>query len=161
MDFLNNQKSMNDSWMFFIAERLSAGQTVRYLGFRGVSMRPMLRQGKDYVELSPLPEKLKKYDLPVYRRSDGQYVMHRIIGEKEGRYICLGDNTITLEYISPEQMIGMVSAFKRGEKRIEVCNRYYKLYCFIWVLVSPVRIFLFKGKNKLFRWIKRFIKDKK
>ena len=28
----------------------------------GVSMLPMLRQGLDQVVLSPLPEKLKKYD---------------------------------------------------------------------------------------------------
>ena len=147
---------MNDSWMPFIAERLSEGQTVRYLKFRGISMLPMLRQGKDSVELSPLLEKLKKYDLPVYKRSDGQYVMHRVIGEKEGKYICLGDNTITLEYIRPEQMIGVVSAFKRGEKRIEVSNRYYRLYCYFWVLLSPIRIFWTKGKNKLRRLIKAF-----
>ena len=53
----------------FLRERLAAGQKVRYLPFRGVSMMPMLRQGKDSVELAPLPEKLKKYDLPVKSRS--------------------------------------------------------------------------------------------
>ena len=155
MDSLNKEKLMNDSWMPFIAERLSAGQTVRYLKFRGVSMRPMLRQGIDSVELSPLPEKLQKYDLPVYIRSDGQYVMHRVIEVKEDMYTCLGDNTITLESISPEQMIGVVSAFKRGEKRIEVTNRYYRLYCCFWVFLAPFRIIYTKGKHKFCKWIKR------
>ena len=56
-----------DVLMPLLRERLAAGQTVRYLPFRGISMLPMLRQGKDSVELAPLPEKLKKYDLPLYQ----------------------------------------------------------------------------------------------
>lgn len=125
--------------MAFLAERLAAGQKVRYLGFRGVSMLPMLRQGKDSVELSPLPPKLKKYDLPVYRRRDGQYVMHRVVAVKPDHYICLGDNTLTLEHISPEQMIGVVSAFKRGDKRIETDAFSYRVYCRLWLLTYPIR----------------------
>ena len=48
-----------DSLMPLIQERLAAGQTVRFSPM-GISMLPMLRQGKDKVELAPLPEKLKK-----------------------------------------------------------------------------------------------------
>lgn len=125
--------------MAFLAERLAAGQKVRYLGFRGVSMLPMLRQGKDSVELSPLPPKLKKYDLPVYRRRDGQYVMHRVVAVKPDHYVCLGDNTLMLEHISPEQMIGVVSAFKRGDKRIEADAFSYRVYCRLWLLTYPIR----------------------
>ena len=157
-----NKKKLVDvhQYMPVLREILGTGKEVS-LTITGNSMSPFLVHERGEILISPPDGNWKKGDMAFYQRTNGQYVMHRIIGEKEGRYICLGDNTITLEYISPEQMIGMVSAFKRGEKRIEVCNRYYKLYCFIWVLVSPVRIFLFKGKNKLFRWIKRFIKDKK
>ena len=133
--------------MEFIAERLASGQRVRYLKFRGVSMSPMLRQGKDSVELSPLPEKLKKYDLPVYRREDGQFVMHRVVGIKEDHYICLGDNTLTFEKIYPQQMIGVVSAFKRGEKRIEVNAPGYWLYCRLWRLTRPVRLGIHRLKG--------------
>ena len=140
---------MHDSWMAFIEERLAAGQTVRYVKFRGVSMRPMLRQGKDLVEIAPLPEKLKKYDLPVYKRKDGAYVMHRVIAVKKDRYICLGDNTITLENIYPEQMIGVVSAFQRGEKRIEVNNMVYQLYCRIWCFITPIRIICTKIQHRI------------
>ena len=132
--------------MEFIAERLEFGQKVRYLKFRGVSMMPMLRQGTDSVELSPLPERLKKYDLPVYRRGDGQYVMHRVVDVKADRYICLGDNTLNFEHIYPEQMIGVVSAFKRGDKRIEVTAPGYQLYCRIWRLTHPVRVRIYRMK---------------
>ena len=132
--------------MEFVAERLSAGQRVKYLKFRGVSMMPMLRQGKDSVELSPLPEKLKKYDLPVYRRGDGQFVMHRIVEIQEDHYVCLGDNTLFFEHIYPEQMIGVVSAFKRGDKHIEVDDPWYRLYCRAWRLTHPFRVGIYRAK---------------
>lgn len=146
MDLSNNQTQFESSRMDFVAERLASGQRVRYLKFRGVSMMPMLRQGRDSVELSPLPEKLHKYDLPVYRRGDGQFVMHRIVDIKEDHYVCLGDNTLAFEYIYPEQMIGVVSAFKRGEKRIEVNNPGYRLYYKAWRLTHPFRVGIYRIK---------------
>ena len=39
--------------MLLVRERLAAGYKVRYLPFKGVSMLPMLRMGKDRVELGP------------------------------------------------------------------------------------------------------------
>ena len=147
MDSCNKQTAMDASRMAFVAERLAAGQKVRYLGFRGVSMLPMLRQGKDSVELSPLPPKLKKNDLPVYRRADGQYVMHRVVAVKADHYICLGDNTLVFEHIYPEQMIGVVSAFKRGDRRIEANDPVYRIYCRLWRLTHPFRKLIFRLKG--------------
>lgn len=141
---------IEEELMPLIEERLAAGYAVRYLPFRGVSMLPMLRQGKDSVELSPLPDKLKKYDLPVYRRPGGQLVMHRVWEVHDDYYICMGDNTEAYEKIDPSQMIGLVSAFKRGEKRIEVTDTGYQRYCHLWRLTRPFR----KG----YKWLKRLAK---
>ena len=44
----------------------------------GDSMEPMLRNRKDTVIIKPVSGKLKRYDLPLYRRPDGKYVLHRI-----------------------------------------------------------------------------------
>ena len=150
MDFSADYVIFEDELIPLITERLAAGYAVRYLPFRGVSMLPMLRQGKDSVELSPLPEKLKKYDLPVYRRKSGQLVMHRVWKVHDDYYICMGDNTEAYETIYPDQMIGVVSAFKRGEKRIEVTDPGYQRYCRMWRLTRPFR----KG----YKWLKRFAK---
>lgn len=122
-----------------VRERLAAGHQVRYLPFRGISMLPMLRQGKDSVELSPLPEKLKKYDLPVYQTPRGKYLMHRVVKVTPTHYICLGDNTLEYETILPEQMIGLVTAFTRNGRRISVRNPFYRLYCILWGLTPPLR----------------------
>lgn len=140
-----------DELLALIRERLAAGQTIRYLPFRGVSMMPMLRQGKDTVEIAPLPEKLQKYDLPVYQYPSGKVVMHRVVGVKDGYYVCLGDNTYSYEKITPDMLIGKVTAFKRGEKRIEVTNSAYRLYVRIWVALYPLR--------KVWRALIRKVKD--
>ena len=152
-DSLHNAVILEDELMPLIRERLATGQKVRYLPFRGVSMLPMLRQGIDTVELAPLPEKLKKYDLPVYQYPSGKYVMHRIVKVRKNHYICLGDNTYRFETIRREQMLGVVSAFKRGDKRIEADDRRYRLYCRIWVAVFPLR----KFAKRSIGWIKHHI----
>ena len=150
MDLSSKRFISEEELMPLVEAQLAAGQKVRYLPFRGVSMLPMLRQGKDSVELSPMPERLKKYDLPVYRRKNGQYVMHRVIAVREDHYICLGDNTLKFEHIYPEQMIGVVSAFKRGNKRIETDDPGYRLYCRLWRPTRPLRIAV--------SWMKRLVK---
>ena len=134
-------------------ERLEKGQTVRFMP-RGISMLPMLRQGIDSVVLSPLPEKLKKYDLPLYQRPNGKYILHRIVGVGD-TYTCLGDNQYDKEYgVEHQWMIGLVTAFYRGEKYHSVNELRYKLYCRSWYLYRRLRLFGSRCKG----WLKRHIK---
>ncbi|MBP3477971.1 MAG: S24/S26 family peptidase [Oscillospiraceae bacterium] len=147
---------LGDELMELVRSQLAAGQKVRYLPFRGVSMMPMLRQGKDAVEIAPLPKKLKKYDLPVYQYPSGKYVMHRIVGVKADHYICLGDNTYEYEKVAQEQMIGIVSAFQRGDRRISVDAPMYRFYCRVWWGLFPLRKFL----KRIKRWLRRHLKCK-
>lgn len=151
MSSLPERIILEDELLPLLRERLAAGQTIRYLPFRGVSMLPMLRQGKDAVELAPLPERLSKYDLPVYQYPSGKVVMHRVVDVKDDHYVCLGDNTYEYEHICPEQLIGVVSAFKRGEKRINVDAPGYRLYCRVWVAIFPLRKLLKRAKG----WLRR------
>ena len=73
-----------------IQECLAAGQDVSFTP-RGISMQPMLRNGQDSVVLSPVNKPLKKYDLPLYRRPDGQFVLHRIVAVTGGQPVYEGD----------------------------------------------------------------------
>ena len=117
--------------MPLIRERLDAGSCVRFSP-KGTSMLPMLRQGIDRVELAPLPEKLKKYDLPLYQRDNGQYVLHRIVEVGE-TYTCVGDNQFALETgLRHDQMIALVRGFSRGEREYSVNHPGYWLYCRLW-----------------------------
>lgn len=142
-----------DALMPLIRECLSAGQSVQ-LSPKGTSMLPMLRQGIDKVTLAPLPSQLKKYDLPLYRRDNGQYVLHRIVGVGE-TYTCVGDNQFDLETeLRQEQMIAVVTSFTRGEKRYSANHIAYRIYCHCWHTSRPVRHFYRRAKH----WLRRHLK---
>ncbi len=114
-----------------ICERINAGQSVRFSP-RGISMLPMIRPGIDTVTLSPMPERLKKYDIPLYQRSNGKYVLHRVIKTGE-TYSCMGDNQFIIEKnLRHSQMIAVVTAFSRGENEYSVNVWHHRLYCRFW-----------------------------
>ena len=124
--------------MPLIEERLSAGQRVK-LSPRGISMLPMSRQGKDSVYLSSPPEKLKKFDIPLYRREDGSFVLHRVVKVGE-TYTCIGDNQFRTEKgIEHSSVIAVVTAFEREGKYYSVLGKGYRLYCMLWHLSRPAR----------------------
>ena len=140
MDSLQNKSLQLEQVMPLILERLAAGQSVSFSP-RGTSMLPMLRQGVDTVVLSPAPQQLKKYQIPLYRRDNGQFVLHRITGVGE-TYTCIGDNQFEYEPgIRREQVIAVVSAFTRGGREISVTNPLYRCYCRYWHYSRPLRSF--------------------
>lgn len=143
--------------MPLIKERLADGQSVKF-GPRGTSMLPMLRQGIDTVELSPISRGLKKYDLPLYQRDNGQYVLHRIVSVGE-TYTCIGDNQFVLEPdVRHDQMIALVTAFTRNGKRIAITAPSYQFYCHFWCVTRPIRHLWRRGINLLKRLARRCLK---
>lgn len=99
----------------------------------GTSMWPMLRSRRDTVLLTTPQGRLKKYDLPVYRREDGMLVMHRVMEVHNDTYTMCGDHQTELEHgIKDEQIIAVVKGFYRDEKYISADNRRYKQYCKFW-----------------------------
>ena len=151
---LDKKEVSLEQLMPLFRQQLAQGKAVRF-GPRGTSMLPMLRQGIDTVELTALPEKLRKYDLPLYQRRNGQYVLHRII-EAGDTYTCIGDNQFEKEPgLTHDQMIALVTAFYRGEKRREVDSWQYWLYCRFWHFSRPVRRIWLGVKARLRRLIKK------
>ncbi len=139
--------------MPLIKEQLAMGQTVKFKP-RGISMLPMLRQGIDNVILSPLPNKLRKYDLPLYQRENGKYILHRVVKVGE-TYTCIGDNQFELETgLRDDQMIALVTGFYRGEKFHSVNELGYRLYCRFWHYSRPLRHFWRRGIG----WIRRHLR---
>lgn len=52
---------------------------------RGGSMNPFLVDNRDCVLLVPVPERLRRGDIVLFRRSSGQYVLHRIVAVRRSR----------------------------------------------------------------------------
>ncbi len=106
----------------------------------GVSMRPMLRNRRDRVIIRPVGEgRLSKWDLPLYKRPDGKYVLHRIIGVGDGYYIIRGDNTYAKETVPDEWILGVVTEFYRGDRHVMADDRRYRRYAAVWHAIYPLR----------------------
>lgn len=133
-----------------MAEMLESGGEVNF-NSRGTSMLPMLHSDGDRVIIVKPKGELKKYDIPLYKRADGSFVLHRIVRKpKNMTYQICGDNQWDIEKnVLHSQVIGVVTHFFRNNKKISCDNRIYKIYCIIWVAIMPIRKLVIGGKRKI------------
>lgn len=136
---LNKEVNLDDV-MQIIAEKLEAGGTVTF-NPRGTSMLPMLRDGDDTVVLSKPKGRLHLFDLPLYRRKDGSYVLHRIVNfGSDGSYTMCGDNQFAVEKgITDDDIVGVVTAFYRKGKPYTVNSLKYRAYLEFMFYSKPIR----------------------
>lgn len=79
---------------------------------QGVSMRPFLRNG-DFAYLEPIREPVKKGDIVLFQRENGQYILHRVYKIlPAGGYLMLGDAQLVTEPVEAEQLRGKVSSVR-------------------------------------------------
>lgn len=115
---------------------------------RGASMRPMLKQNRDLVTVRPTSGRLKKYDIPLYRRRGGGYVLHRIIKVTENGYVIRGDNTFVKELnVTDGDIIGVLTGFRRKGKDYSVQSAGFKLYSRVWNFIYPLRLAAHKTRR--------------
>jgi hypothetical protein len=116
----------------------------------GDSMMPLIRQDRDLVVIVPAEGRLKKYDVPLYRRDSGQYVLHRILQVRSDDYVICGDNRCKKETgITDRHIIGVLQAVIRNGREVPVTALRYRLYVHLWCDLFPVRSFLIKVRFKL------------
>lgn len=131
-----------------VEETVKNGGSIK-IKIAGYSMYPLVTSRRDSVLLTEA-EKIKKGDVPLIKREDGSYVLHRVVGIKNGALMLRGDYEQKTEYpVNPERVMAMAKGFYRKEKYID-CNSFlYKLYTFFWmntVAIRPV-ILKFMGKS--------------
>ncbi len=105
----------------FIEEAFNRGLDFQ-IPITGTSMNPLLYQNRDFVKIEKPALSLKLGDIPLYRRADGAFVLHRVVGIKEnGEYIMCGDNQFILEYgITDKNIIGIAKTLVIDGKEIDV-----------------------------------------
>lgn len=121
----------------------------------GDSMMPLLRQRRDIIHISKVEGRLKKYDVLLYKRDNGQYVLHRILKVRKNDYVICGDNRTGMEEgITDRHIIGVMTGVSRDGKFLSVNDKKYKLYVMIWGGRKSYRIFLLRLKSVMKRLIK-------
>ena len=109
----------------------------------GVSMMPMLRNRRDTIIVAPTTDRLKKYDVALYKRGE-DYVLHRVIKVLPDSYVIRGDNCIAKEYgITDADILGKLVEFYRDDKKINMNGAPYRIYCFFACACHPlVRLYV-------------------
>ena len=119
------------------------------LTISGNSMSPFLVHGRDTVFLSKVTRPLKKGDMILYRRRNGQYVLHRICRVHPDCYDLVGDAQTRIEPgIRPEQVLATVAAVRRKGKLVKPGHP-------IWVFYEKIWIRLIRGRGRLLRLYRR------
>ena len=119
----------------------------------GVSMMPLLREGRDLMVIDRRNgAPLKKYDAVLFRRPGaegrGAYVLHRILRvNPDGSCWIVGDNCYTGETVREEQILGVLSAVIRGDRQILVTDPGYRIYVALWCRFYPLRFAIFRARH--------------
>lgn len=135
------------SYLDALCELVEEGKTVSTV-VSGGSMLPFLSPERDFVYLNKVSRTLKKGDIVLYKRKNGNYVLHRIKKIKGDEFLLIGDRQSELECgIKREDILALCTEAKRNGRIINEKSLVWWFYKHIWLLLIPFRSTLIKLKN--------------
>lgn len=99
-----------------VLSRVGRGESVP-VTIAGVSMSPLLKNGKDQVVLSPLSSPLKVGDVALFI-CNGRYIVHRLIRIEGENLIFQGDNCVAEEHVRNTDVKAVASSVVKDGKSI-------------------------------------------
>lgn len=124
------KKLVIDNDIFFqeVCARIADGESVK-LKINGNSMWPLLRNGKDNLLLSPVPDGyvFLKGEVLLFRYK-GSYVLHRVV-QCGGNFLLMqGDNCVSFERIGTRDVIArLVEVQRPNGKKLATCQWHWKM----------------------------------
>ena len=114
-----------------------------YFYTKGISMMPMLKEGRDISVLVPPTRTPKRGDVVLFIRKgeNSQLVLHRIIRRRDnGSYVIRGDNTYQNEPVKAENVLALLEGFFRKGRYFD-CekSKRYRVYSFFRMFFYPLR----------------------
>ena len=109
-------------------EELKKNGVIAYTN-KGISMMPLLRHDRDIMIIRAKNDHLKKSDAVLFKRHNGQYILHRIVRvHRDGTYSIIGDNCSKRELVCEDQIIGVLTHIKRDGQMISCTDPAYLRY---------------------------------
>ena len=106
---------------------------------QGNSMRPFLRSA-DFAYLVPLGNTVKKGDIILFRRENGQYVLHRVYKIRpEGQYLMLGDSQVKAEPVPRDRLLAKVAFVRCAGQLCRPGDFRWWFFENVWRWVAPWR----------------------
>ncbi len=139
----NVRKTDNDILIPIVLESVNSGSDAR-LKISGFSMYPLVSNWRDSVLLTKV-DSIKKGDVPLIKRDDGSYVLHRVVKIKDGKLGLRGDYEQKIEYpVSAENVVAVAKGFYRNERFISCDSMLYKFYKMFWMNTAIIRPMMLK-----------------
>ena len=115
----------------------------------GTSMMPLLRQRHDLMVIEKKgPERLHWLDVPLFKRDNGQYVLHRVMWVRKNDYVICGDNQWYLERgITDKHILGVLTQVDRDGKILDMRSPKMRLYGLLQWLFYPLRASWLFGRS--------------
>ena len=115
----------------------------------GTSMEPFLIHRRDKIYFRRPEGKIKKGDMVFFQRATGEYVMHRVMKVRKGKYYLAGDHQAFMEGpIDEQQIFAKVVSVERDGKWLTEKDPLWKFYAGWWRRGFVVR----KVVNKV-KWV--------
>lgn len=106
----------------------------------GGSMAPFLADGRDYVLLTKAEDPLRRGDVVFFERSDGRFILHRILKCTPQGYYMVGDGQSCVEGpVAREQVFAKLKAAKRKGVWIGPGNFWWEFFARVWICLVPFR----------------------
>ena len=134
-----------------ITELLGSGTDVEFTP-TGNSMKPLWHHRRDIVKLTAVKaEEIRKWDVLLYKRADGSYILHRVVAVGEDTLDFLGDAQFGVEKEVPKtSVVAKVKGYKRKGKKYKSAEAVsHKLYIIFWCKTRGVRYFFFRAFKRI------------
>lgn len=106
----------------------------------GNSMSPFLIHGRDSIFFRKVEGELKKGDMVFFRRTNGQFIMHRIWKVKPEGYYIVGDAQQEIEGpIVRKQIFAVITKVMRKGKVAEPGDFWWEFFEHVWINMVPLR----------------------
>jgi phage repressor protein C with HTH and peptisase S24 domain len=134
---MNKTSIKIEEMMPMIVESLDSNKKAMFTVV-GTSMEPFLKHKETKVTIEK-KQAYDKYDIVLFNY--GKTVrLHRIIKMTKDEIIAQGDNLLSKERITKQDIIGYVSHFEHNGKITSCDSRRYKRKVFLWLIFKPIGI---------------------
>ena len=100
------------------------------------SMRPLIRENRDYGLFQALDRPPRRYDVVLYE-SGGRTLMHRVLRTDGPICELRGDNAPESELVSLEQIFAVMTGLYRDERFLSCKSLRYRVYSRLIVAFHP------------------------
>lgn len=125
----------------------------------GISMEPLLHPRKSSMLMKKPAGPLKINDVVLFKRPNGDHVLHRIVKILDDKYIIRGDNALQNEPVYEKQILGVMAGFfpDESDRFVECDDPKYLRYVstitvrYYWRLAKSLCVRALRKLKKLFR----------